>query len=58
MPPRNKTIYINDQDYALWEEGKRMLAFYKRKTLSAFLTEKMREYVEEERERQAGAKKD
>jgi len=50
--PRNKTIYVHEDDFDIWEEGKRLLAFYQRKSLSAFLTEKMREYVKEENARQ------
>jgi hypothetical protein len=51
--PKNKTIYVRDGDDELWEEGKRMLAFYQHKSLSVFLTEKIREYVKEENARQA-----
>jgi hypothetical protein len=55
--PKNKTLYIRDKDAQVWEEAPRMLAFYQRISLSEFLTEKLREYVEEENARQAQAAK-
>jgi hypothetical protein len=36
MPPRNKTIYVNDEDYALWEEGKRIWPSTAQHTFSFF----------------------
>jgi hypothetical protein len=55
--PKNKTFYIQDEDYELWDEAKRLLAFYQRKTMIAFITEKLREYVREERALQAAIKR-
>ena len=51
--PKNKTIYVNDEDEPTWNEAARMLPFYQRKSMSAFLMEKVREYVSEENARQA-----
>jgi hypothetical protein len=56
--PKNKTLYVQDADYPLWDEAKRLLAFYQRKTLAGFITEKLREYVEEENARQAKPTRD
>jgi hypothetical protein len=50
--PKNRTLYVRDEDLELWAEAKRLLAFYQRKTLTAFITEKLREYVKEENARQ------
>jgi hypothetical protein len=52
--PKNRTLYVRDEDLPLWDEAKRLLAFYQRKTLTGFITEKLREYVKEENARQAG----
>jgi hypothetical protein len=49
----NKTIYITEDDAAVWAEAQRLLPFYKNKSLSAFVLEKVREYVAEETARQA-----
>lgn len=49
----NKTIYVTDEDETVWNEAARMLPFYRKKSLSAFIVEKVREYVTEENARQA-----
>jgi hypothetical protein len=54
---KNKTIYIKDKDAKVWDEAPRMLAFYQRKGLGDFLTEKLQEYVKEENARQAQSAK-
>jgi hypothetical protein len=48
----NKTIYVSDEDLPTWDEASRMLRFYHNKSLSAFILEKVREYVKEEQARQ------
>jgi hypothetical protein len=37
--PKNKTLYVRDSDPVVWDEAKRMLVFYQRKSLGLFLTE-------------------
>jgi hypothetical protein len=54
--PKNKTLYVQDADYELWDEAKRLLAYHQRKTLVGFITEKLREYVTEENARQGRGK--
>jgi len=46
----NKTIYIREGDKELWEEAERLAG----DSFSAFLTERVREYVEERKERVPG----
>lgn len=48
----NKTIYIAPADEPIWAQAQRMLPFYQDKSLSAFVMEKVREYVAEEKARQ------
>jgi hypothetical protein len=52
-PMPNKTVYITDADEPFWIEAQRMLPFYQRKSISAFVIEKVREYVKEENARQS-----
>jgi hypothetical protein len=47
------SLRVRDEDYDLWDEAKRLLAFYQRIALTAFITEKLREYEKEENARQA-----
>jgi hypothetical protein len=49
----NRTVYINEDDVSAWDEAQRLLPFYQDKSLSAFIAEKVREYVKEEKARQA-----
>ena len=49
----NRTIYIPDNDDPKWDEAQRLLPFYQHKSLSAFINEKVCEYVKEENSRQA-----
>lgn len=53
----NKTLYVSEADEPVWDEAQRLLPFYQRKSLSAFVMEKVREYVREENARQAQSAK-
>jgi hypothetical protein len=46
--PKNKTLYVNDEDAPIWNDAKRLLAFYRGMTLSSYITECLRKYVTEE----------
>jgi hypothetical protein len=48
----NRTVYISEDDEPVWDEAQRLLPFYQNKSLSAFIAEKVREYVKEENARQ------
>jgi hypothetical protein len=48
----NRTVYVPPADIPTWDEAQRMMPFYQRMSLSAFLMEKVREYVKEENARQ------
>jgi hypothetical protein len=37
--PKNRTIYVADEDAPIWNEAKRLVPFHERKSLSAYLTE-------------------
>jgi hypothetical protein len=54
--PKNKTLYVKDEDVPVWKEAKRLLAFYHGKTLSTFIGEQLRKYIAEETARQAKKK--
>lgn len=54
--PKNITLYVRDEDAHTWEEARRFLAFYQRKSLSTFLKKKLGEYVNEERGKQQPTK--
>jgi len=53
----NRTIYVPPADIPTWDEAQRMMPFHQRKSLSAFVLEKVREYVQEENARQAQSAK-
>jgi hypothetical protein len=50
---KNKTLYVYEEDASIWDEAKRLLAFYRGKRLSTYLTEHLRKYVREEKARQS-----
>lgn len=43
----NKTIYVIDKDAPIWEAAERLIPVMERTTLSRFITQKLREYVQE-----------
>jgi hypothetical protein len=51
--PKQKTLYVTDEDAPVWNEAKRLIPFHEGKSLSAYLTEHLRKYVEKHK-----AKKD
>jgi hypothetical protein len=44
--PKNRTLYVTEEDAPIWDEAKRLVQFHERKSLSAYLTEHLRQYVE------------
>jgi hypothetical protein len=54
--PKNKCLYVKEEDTPVWEEAKRLLAFYRGESLSAYLTKQLRAYVKQEKARQAKKK--
>jgi hypothetical protein len=50
---KNKTLYVSEEDASIWDEAKRLLAFYRGKRRSTYLTEHLRKYVREEKARQS-----
>lgn len=50
---KNRTIYVTDKDAPVWDEAKRLIPFHERKSLSAYLTEHLREYVKKRQLRPA-----
>jgi hypothetical protein len=46
MPKKQKSLYVNEKDKPVWKEAKRLIAFHEGLSLSAYLTEHLREYVE------------
>jgi hypothetical protein len=52
----NKTIYVTEEDAPVWEEAKRLLRFHHNKGMSAYITPFLRDYVAEEKARQAKKK--
>jgi hypothetical protein len=54
--PRNKTIYVNEEDAAAWDEAKRLLRFHHNKGLAAYITPLLREYIANEEAAQRAKK--
>jgi hypothetical protein len=54
--PKNKTLYVTDKDRPVWDEAKRMLAFYRDESLSSYITKQLRAYVAQEKAIQAKKK--
>ena len=54
--PKNKCLYVREEDSPVWEEAKRMLAFYHGESLSTYLTKQLVAYVKREKARQAKKK--
>lgn len=44
--PKQKNLYVTEKDAPVWDEAKRLIAFHEGKSLSAYLTEHLRKYVE------------
>jgi len=51
----NKTIYVSAEDAPIWKEARRLLAFYRDESLSAYISARLKEYVAEETARHADA---
>jgi hypothetical protein len=43
--PKNISIYVADEDAAVWKEARRFVRFHEDQSLSAYLTEHLRQYV-------------
>ena len=46
MPKKQRSVYVAEKDMPVWDKAKRLIAFHEGKSLSAYLTEHLREYVE------------
>jgi len=47
---KQRNVYVTEKDMPVWDEAKRLIAFHERKSLSAYLTEHLREYVEKHKD--------
>ena len=54
--PKNISLYVNDADAAIWKEAGRFIRFHEDKSLSAYLTEHLRKYMEKHNPRPATKK--
>lgn len=52
----NKTVYATKEDEPFWDEATRLLPFYQGISLSQFINDKIREYVQQENARQDAKK--
>jgi hypothetical protein len=45
--PKNISIYVNSRDADIWNEAARFIRFHENKSLSAYLTDHLRKYLEQ-----------
>jgi len=53
----NISIYVNDSDKPVWKEAARYVRFHEDKSLSAYLTEHLKQYVKEKKAKHTPEKK-